>query len=435
MFIKSVLMMPAGDSLQGGSAGLAEDLALLGGESTDETPLEPETPESDGEPIIPETEEKVEEPVEEPEEEEIEEKPPVADDKPLHDKPTLAQLQEKYPDILKQFPALKGIYYRERQYSELFPTMEDARVAVENDEAFKTFRESALSGDLTDVLDAVREADPKSLDKIASTILPTLNKLSPELHWKASLPVLQGLVQAVYQEGMRYGDTEQGNNLKNSAAHVAQFIFGNNFEDIVTGKRSLIPQPEKRAEESPEAKQLKEMQATRASEFYTQTEQAIFTGLEAKVMERGQHNKLKIDPDGVMTDFMRDTVRDRIMIEVKKALEADPGHMRYMRSLWTKAKDAGYVGDWKSRIQSAYLERAKSLVPAIRARLVAEALGTTAANNNNKSATLKKVAARKEPGGSGQVPNGAPAKLDPKSIDWRKTSDMDIMNGTATLRK
>jgi hypothetical protein len=427
-------MMPAGDTLQGGAAGLAEDMALLGGESDDNTPIsevpEGDEPETDDESVIPEEDDKT--PKEEIEEEEEEPKPDES--KPIYNKPTIAQLKEAFPDILKKFPALKDVYYREQAYSEVFPTIEDAKVASENDEAFRTIREGVLSGDLTGFFEGVKEADPKSLDKIAGSILPTLNKLSPELHWKATLPVFEGLIKAVYNEGVRYGDNDMGNNLRYSAEHIANFLFGQNGMEVAQGKRSLIPPAPEKIEESPEAKQLKEMQGQRTAEFVTGTQTSMLDGLKNLVLERGQHNKLKIDPDGIMTDFMKTTITEKIMQEVGKSLEADQAHMKHMRSLWTKAKEAGYIGDWKSRIQTAYLERVKSLVPGIRSRLVAEALGTTSALNNNKGDKLKKAASRIEPGNSGKVPSSRPQIINPRQVDWKKTSDMDIINGTATLK-
>lgn len=422
------------DSVQeSGSTGLAEDMALLADPVGDAAPVV--KPVTGDEPIIEDEPQTDDEPEQELETADDEPEEHIADDKPIYEKPTIAQLKEKYPDILKTFPALRDVYYREKAYSELFPTMEDARAASEDSESFGNIRRGVLEGNLNNFFSAVKEASPESLDKIAGNILPTLNRISPELHEKATIPLLENLVRAVYREGARFGDSEQGNNFRNSALWIAQFLFGEGSNDIVSGKKSLVPIPDAKSPVTEQQKELDRIKGERASEFLTSTEQGIFSSLKDKIMERGFQNKLKIDPDGVMTDFMKTTIADRIMQEVQSTLAKDPAHMRYMKGLWTKANEAGYTSDWKSRITNAYLERAKSLVPAIRNRLVAEALGTGAALNNKKLDASKKLAKRVEPGNGGQAPNGKAKVYNAKQIDYRKTSDMDILNDNVTLRK
>src|SRR5215469_7143808 len=78
---------------------------------------------------LPKTEE---EPKEEKPEEEIEEEVKLNDDDIDIDSPVKRkELLAAYPDIFKKFPYLEKSMYREQQYSELFPTMSDAKVAAE----------------------------------------------------------------------------------------------------------------------------------------------------------------------------------------------------------------------------------------------------------------------------------------------------------------
>src|SRR5437763_300329 len=44
-------------------------------------------------------------------------------------RPTFKDIKAKYPNLFKDFPDLRDMVFRERDYSELFPTVEDAKEA------------------------------------------------------------------------------------------------------------------------------------------------------------------------------------------------------------------------------------------------------------------------------------------------------------------
>ena len=99
-------------------------------------------------------------------------------------------------------------------------------------------------------------------------------------------------------------------------------------------------------------------------------------------------------------------------------MTADRQHMAYVNSLWAKAKRNGYKAEDKAKITSAFLARAKSLLPSVRVKLVSEALGLT-------RSTTKKVQKRVEPSNSGR-PAGSRNGL--KQVDYKTMTDLDILN-------
>ena len=158
------------------------------------------------------------------------------------------------------------------------------------------------------------------------------------------------------------------------------------------------------------------------------------SGLKSLVLTKDKEGKSRIDPEGVFSDFIKNSIIDKVMTEVQDQMQSDRDHIRYMDSLWAKAKKAGYTGDWKSSIISAYLARAKSLVPAIRSRLVSEALGTSSNINGKKSKLVETQTSRKESGSSGREAKESKT-IDSRRVDWSKTSDIDLLEDRITYKK
>lgn len=406
-----------------GTTTIKEDVALLendeevkpsGDEELEETPENKvEAPEEDEEEEASESEDE-ETPEAEPEPEEVS----------YYDRPTVRQIKEKYPDFFKSFPQLRDMYFRESEFSKVFPTVEDAREASENSDNYIALRDSALNGDAKAILTAVAETDTKALNKMASGILPTLYDLSKDAHWAAVSPVLQNVVQSFFQDGVR----SKNDDVKNAALHLSKFLF-NDFE-VAKGK-SVVPQ----VRETPE--ELKEIEAERAKlngEKYAGFANTVYSEGGDGLMKLIGSEK-KIDPDGNLTKGMRDYIINKVVEDVNHQMQSDPEHVRMMQNLWSKAKQSGYNGDWKSRLVSAYLARAKSLVPSIRAKYVSEVLGTSVKSSDKTRTKVELQNGRVEPGASGRAAKDRPTNYSAKDVDWGKTSDLDFLNDNVTLKR
>src|ERR1700734_523018 len=181
-----------------------------------ETPEEEETEDT--------TEQKEDEEVESESEEEPEEEPV----KIPYDRPTVKEMNEKFPGLFKEFPGLKEAFFREAQFTKLFPTVDDAQEAFNDNEAFNSLSDSALSGDPVPLIDSIEKADKKALEVFSAGFLPALYKKSPEVYSTVLAPILQNLVRQFYQSG-------KDDNIKNAAIHLADFLYGDDGESIVKG--------------------------------------------------------------------------------------------------------------------------------------------------------------------------------------------------------
>jgi hypothetical protein len=429
-------MFPKGDIAPGGapSDDFSADMAILNAEDTPpagEPEGEPEVEES-GEPEEgePEEVEEVEEPEEvEPEAEEVE-KPVEAktgDKKvvPLHRRPTPKEITEKYPNFFKEFPDMRHAMFREQEYSSLFPTVDDAKEASSNAESFKHFSQLAMSGkveDFKEFLSGVAEA--KGLEPMAANFLPALYNTNRDMYFKVTTPIVASMLRYAYKQG-----TAQNNNdLKNAALHIANAVLGDmNFATGDKMPEAIIPEKKVDPELDKERKT-----------FYQERYNTNRSEIQGTASQRLRNDIRKgLDPNGVFNEFTTNLLVNKVVEELGVKLGANERHMRAMNSMWKHAYEAGFAGNWKDRILSAYLSAARAEMPAIRAAIRAEALKERQAQAGRREQDATKSANRKDVPGSSNATGQRSGGRSPsaKEIDWSKTSDRDFLNDKITLRK
>lgn len=385
------------------SPSIQEDIALLS--DGEETPSKDEKVEAK---VEPEKEEKSEQ--EEPEQEEEPEKELAP-----HERPTLDQIKKAYPDIFKKFPSLRDAFYRERQFSEVFHTPQEARESAELAQEYEDLRDDVINGDGERLLPALKESD--SLPKFAKSFLSNLYKTDKDLHYQVILPVLEDAVRLVFQRGIKSGKE----NLQNAARVMAIELFDE--MDVAEGKKTFVEPLEKKDSKLDSERQNYENQ--RYNDFKIDVHEQIHKSLISEI-DKG----LKVEG---LTDFMKKSIRQEIIDSVVNTVRADKAHMKYVDRLWLDAKKGGYRGESKARIIDASLARAKGLIPSLRRSLITEALGSSPAEGKRKQEVVAKVKSRVEPGSQGKV-SGSVKMPSARKINWNKTSDMDILNGKYTLK-
>ena len=56
------------------------------------------------------------------------------------------EILAKYPQLFKDFPYLEKAYYRDQQFTEVFPTIQDAKIAVEKATILDRFEQQVVNG-------------------------------------------------------------------------------------------------------------------------------------------------------------------------------------------------------------------------------------------------------------------------------------------------
>lgn len=345
---------------------------------------------------------------------------------PGHARPTLAQIKAKYPEFFKDFPDMRHVFFREGEYTKIFPTVEDARDASARAEDFTKFSDLLSSGkpeDFKEFVAGVKEAG--SLTPMAANFLPALYEADRDMYFKVTTPVAESLLRNAFAQASQAGN----DNLKNAALHLAQWAFGD--VAYATGeKRSPDPRVEAKPATDPnlekERQDFMQMKYNDARSYVNDNSRNRLTA----EIRRG------LDPNNAFTPAMQNLLVKEILSEIGDSLEADESHMRVMNSLWKQARRANFAGDWRDRILSAYLSRARRNMPEIRNRLRGELLN----NEEHRGKIMEKRAERSanrrdvqgSPHSSGKT-NGRPPAA--QEIDWSRTSDMDLLNDRVTLKK
>ena len=385
------------DALGTPAGSVTEDVREL--ESVDPEEVVEEEEESEE---TPDEESEEEEPEPEEEETEEEEEPePIA-----FERPTVKALKEAYPDIFKKFPSLKDSYFREIEFTRIFPSVEDAREAVQENEAFSGLSDSALEGDPSPLLESLEKTDKKAFEVFNLSYLPTLYKRDQQMYQAVVLPVIENLFRSAYKSSNE--DTRK------AAVELAKFIFDDDGEAIAQGKKTLS----KVKDVLDEQKKVRDARDQNISKQF----QTAYGDVSAKIGKNLESMILKdFDPNKAYSPFVRKQLAAKVAERIFKQLESDEGHKSVMANRWKKAKQNGYTNEDRSKIVSTFLARAKSLIPSTSEKVRSLANGRS---KEDRTPARRPPEARRENLG-GRPPsrsNGAPDKA-----AMRKMTDLQIL--------
>lgn len=350
-----------------------DDLEFLREDTEPEKEPEEKEPEEEDEEIEDEpkeeTEDEEETTEEEPEEEDEEDEPEEEIETGLV---TSKDLKAKFPEIFKKFPELKGVIYRERQYSEIFADPKDAQTAAEQAKTFVNVEQDLMHGVSEPLLNAIHGAKGSEFKKLAAGLLPALRKIDEPMFMKVIAVPFKQMLRKAFATGNKNGDK----NLALSARHIHNFIFDDDkLDDREEFENEDVAKPSKAEEEY--RKKLEELDTRDHKNFKQSVDMSMVEGVKEAFFD-------KFDPDGTLTPWIKDRMFEDAVRQVDAQLVKDPRHMKNMELLWRNAKAQGYSPESKSRIVNAVLARARQIIPQVRQQLRSEALA------KNKKETVQK---------------------------------------------
>ena len=372
-------------------------------EVTDESIISEEVEES-------EESEESEEESEGKEEEEEETTETSEDEVEVSLRPSYKEIKTKYPNLFKDFPDLRHSIFAETKYREIFPTVEDAQEASENYSVIKELHEKFLGGEVNDLISVfndIKSSDSVALNDICDGFLPALYKASPEHYDKVTLPIIESLLRTCYKDG--------SDELKEASKLISKFILGD--EDVATGRKTVIQKREQKSKSKDEEEFELRKKNFELQQFSTASKNVSST-VKSKIMKEINSGI------SVGDNALKELLAEKILSEVDKTLLNNRDHMSSQNRLWEKAADAGFSKDWEDKIITAYLARARTVIPQIRAKIV------------GKISTGKVTSIDKEVGQTGITNGGSKnGRIPLGKVDYRKTSDADILDDKITLRK
>lgn len=386
----------------------ASDVDILAEGADDdvtEAPTEVSEGESEETPDEPTADDETEEEPEESEEVEtksLDEEETDEDEEEIA-RPSWKEITEKYPEIAKN-KDFREMYHREKAYSEIYPTVADARDAAEKAGVFDSMDAEIVDGKIGVIFQNIR---PEVLTRVAENILPALYEASQSDFIRATRPLLIDIFHNLSEKANTL-DEKSRNNLKLSIENISKQLFGDfKLPDRVTGKKD--PEIEREREEL-KRERANSAQAKR-QEFLATNDKSIKRQLNDALMEG-------MDPQNKLTPFVKQQIIKQVLDETRDQLKNDPQFVSRMQHLLRLAERAGYTADYKPRIISAYLGRAKQIALGLRAKYKAAAIGRRVPVNKNRIESTRpseRVAQNNNGMGKGKV-------------DYRKMSDLDIIN-------
>lgn len=320
-------------------------------------------------------------------------------------RPTIKAIKKAFPEFFKKFPELKHAIFRERAFSQTFGSVEDAQEAAEKANQLDGFTEAIERGDVGTLITSINEnLGRDAAVKYAENFLPSLFEVSQKLYAKVTEPVIKQAIRAMYNNGMKSKDKDT----VLAARYFAKFYFDD--DNVESATKFDTPSRANNEEDN-------KLKTTQLKAAKTHVDNVIVSKLEKRI-------KTLIDPEDTMNEFTRDALVDKVVEQVDSLLTKDKSHNAAIKSLWRRAEKDGYVGDALSRIIRAYLGRASQSLPSIIAKHLVD------------SKNGKKIKAKKDvPSDKSDKSGSKSVELDPRKIDYRRTSDLDILNDKVTVRK
>jgi len=393
-------------------------------EKTDTKQLPDDTEETDTESQLEDDEEVEDETIDELQELEDEIKEPDEEQLELVTPVRRRDILKKYPDLFKEFPYLEKAYYREQQFTELLPTIEDAKAAVEKSKVLDRFESDVTSGNTETILRAVKETSPDAFLKIVDNYLPTLAKVDEKAFFHVIGNVTKHTIINMVNEARRLGvgQDKDGNQLPGSALQMAahllnQFVFGTS--DFV-GPKNLAK--EGTQEDNTRERQLNE----REQRFVRDRFESSRGDLNSRVNNTLRNTiEANIDPKSSMTDYVRKNASRDALDTLENLINKDARFKSLVDKLWEKAFEDNFSRTSTDRIRSAYVSKAKTLLPSVIKKARIDAL--RGMGKRVKEDTTEESTSRKGPVSTGR----------PRSQENRPTGKIkeakDIPRGMSTL--
>lgn len=320
-----------------------------------------------------------------------------------------SDLKKAYPDIFKKFPDVKAALYRDQEYSDRFASPKDADTIIAKSKILDIIENDLLvEGNPTELLNTVKKNNPESFKKVAFSILPYLAEADKETYLELAAVPIKQLIRSMCA---KFG---KDTNEHKAALYVHRYFFDNTdvAAKVKAEEKNVTTKSERELEYD---KKIQAIDQREHDNFFNATNASYVARL-TKEFRAG------LESDDRLSDWLKGTLVEKGLADIKTQLNSDPRFKRQMESLWAQAKTSSYSNDLKSRIVTAALARAKSLVPKVRAKLIADALGKKVKDKKDKEQDDKKdktnVRKFEDKKSNRQVP--APKK---------QLTDLDILRG------
>lgn len=270
------------------------------------------------------------------------------------------EILAKYPKLFKEFPYLERAYYREQQFTELLPTIDDARTAVDKSNVLDAFEADLLNGNTEKILTGLKRESPEAFNKLIDNYLPTLSKVDNDAFFHVIGNVVKNTISSMVNEAKK----SENPALQEAALILNQFVFGTS---------EFVPPSQLNKGDRKDDKEDKISERERAfvQKQYDTTKSNLNTKVDNVLKATIESN---IDPKNSMTGYVKTAAIRDAHEQLNKLMEGDIRLKTIIDKLWESAFKSDFSQGSIDKIRSAYLSRAKTLLPEVIRKARNEAL-------------------------------------------------------------
>lgn len=321
----------------------------------DKVPPPPDKKEDGEEEVEEEKEEKPEEDEIKLIEEELDELEEPSEDKLEVVAPVRRQeILKKYPTIFKDFPYLEKAYYREQQFTKVFPTIDEAKSAADSVKTLANFEEDIVdNGNQVNILKLIHRNNPKAFARIADDYLDNLHEVDEKAFNHVVSNVTKDTIKAMWDEGKASKNQE----LMKAAVELNEFIFGSRIYKPPTKLAPAEPESEKK-----EKDQISE----RERGLVRQAFEGASTDVRSRVNNYIKVNvEANIDPKKSMSDYVRKNATKDAMEKITDLIERDTRFKSLADRLWEASAKNNFSKADIDKIVKAYIAKGRSLLAPV----------------------------------------------------------------------
>ncbi len=300
--------------------------------------------------------------------------PAAAEEEDFTVPPRRKEILAKYPDLMKDFPYIDKALYREKAYSEIFPTLADAREAQEKLSAFDGHSEELKNGSFETILTDLKTSDKEAFSKTVNNYLENLSKVDND----AYLHVITNVYKTGIRNMLQMAHQNQDADLQGLAFSLNEYLFGT--------KRFTAPTGYGNSSMNPEIDEVKREKETFAQERLT-TKQGDVTALVDRTL---RHNiDVNLDPKNQMTPFVKKNANKEAMDLVNNQMKEDRRFQSQLEKMWKDAEKSKFPEERIKAIRNAMISRAKSILPQAIRKVRAEALAGSRERGNGDPGPIR----------------------------------------------
>lgn len=259
------------------------------------------------------------------------------------------EILKKYPELFKDFPYLEKAYYREQQFTEILPTIDEAKEAAESHRVLQRYSEDMVEkGNVSNVLKMIKDGNPETYAQVVDNYMEHLNKVDPAAFLHVQSTFIKNVIVGMVEEARASKDDD----LRTAALLLNRWAFGSS---------TFIP-PTKMAKGEQKDNGLEQREKEFAQKQFDSAVGDINTRVNNAIKGAIDNN---IDPTNTMTDYIKKNASKDALDKITRLIEKDARFQVIVEKLWDKAAEANLSSDSINEIRKAFLSKAKSLLAPV----------------------------------------------------------------------